>query len=363
MMDYEEIKSLVLKKIESGKNNVKKLSTSLSISTADLDKILLELKNDLLIKENKGVYFSTIDKYHKIGKLMITKRGTGVVEISQNEVYFIDEKGLNNCIDGDTVLIKILDSFSRSATIEDKKETLRRAVGTVRFRNNKISINLDNPRLNAKLKLDKDKEFLKDGDKILIHFVSKKDKLSYKVNYVEVFGHEDEVGVDITSIVKELGINNTFSSEELNEAAKIKMIVDESDYKNRRNLINQKIFTIDGDDSKDFDDAVGIELLDNNYYLVRVCIADVDYYIKEDSILDKCAKNRGSSIYLLDRVIPMLPFELSNGICSLNPLEERLTLTYEMEFDENGYQVNYDIYLAVICSNVRMTYNHVEDVL
>lgn len=362
-MERETLKELILNKIKNGKTTILKLSKNLSISEQEVKSILKELKNELLIKEQNDSYVSTQDRYHRLGKLSITKNGLGVVKITTDEVYFINECDLNNSIDGDTVLIKILDPLKRTALIEDKKEEERNVVGTIHYENGNVLVDLDNPLLKLKLKLNNSQGPFEEGDKVLIKFISRKGKTTYKAEEVEFLGSKDEIGIDITSIIKELGISDKFSSSDMEEISKIKTYVDEEDIKDRRDLRNYKIFTIDGSESKDFDDAIGIELLENNHYLLKVCIADVDYYVKESSNLDETAKKRSSSVYLLDRTIPMLPFELSNGICSLNPLEDRLTLTYEMEYDEEGQLVDYDIYLSVINSSVRMTYDNVEDVL
>jgi len=141
------------------------------------------------------------------------------------------------------------------------------------------------------------------------------------------------------------------------------MEVREEDLVGRRDLRDMEIFTIDADDTKDIDDAISIEKLENGNYKLGVHIADVSYYVKEGAPLDNEAMERGTSVYLVDRVIPMLPHELSNGICSLNPDVDRLAVSCVMEFDQEGKQVDYEIFLSVIRSKIQMTYKKVNSIL
>jgi len=361
MEERYTIKEKVLEKIENGKRTIEKLGVVLNIDEEELKSILLELKEDLLVKEKDGNYFLTLDNNHKIGVLNITRNGLGVVDI-EGFTYFIDETQLNRAIHGDLVLIKIVDPIRRIAIVEAKKGIYRELVGTVVIKNKNFFVNLDNPLIKKKFKLERRDEFLKTGDKVLIGLSSKNDEW-YRVDVLEVLGNKNEVGVDVLSIIRELSIKDSFLEEELVEANKVKSYVDEFEIVDRVDLRGERNFTIDGEDSMDFDDSVGISLLDNKHYLLKVHIADVDHYVKEGSLLDKGALKRGATTYLLDRVIPMLPFELSNGICSLNPNEDRLTITYEMEYDWDGNLVRSDIYLSAIKSKERMVYDKVDDVL
>lgn len=180
---------------------------------------------------------------------------------------------------------------------------------------------------------------------------------------LEVIGNKNDPGVDIMSIVVDNDINPEFPKEVLDEAETVPDHVLESDREGRKDLTGNMVITIDGDDSKDFDDAVGLDMLPNGNYHLEVDIADVTHYVKEGSPLDKEAYARGTSTYLVDRVIPMLPFRLSNGICSLNPGEDRLALTCEMEIDHQGNVIKHEIYPSVIQSKYRMTYNNVNAIL
>ncbi|WP_420830609.1 ribonuclease R [Cohnella algarum] len=183
---------------------------------------------------------------------------------------------------------------------------------------------------------------------------------------VEILGHKDDPGVDILSIIRKHGLPEAFPAEALAEAEAAPDTIreDEIAEQGRRDLRNRAIVTIDGEDAKDLDDAVNVERLPNGNLLLGVHIADVGYYVREKSRLDEEAYSRGCSVYLVDRVIPMLPHRLSNGICSLHPKVDRLTLTCEMEFEPKTLRrVRHDIYTSVIRTAERMTYTNVRKIL
>lgn len=179
----------------------------------------------------------------------------------------------------------------------------------------------------------------------------------------ETIGHKDEPGIEILSIVHKHNIRSEFPDEVLAEAEQVPDQISAADLKGRRDLRGQQIITIDGADAKDLDDAVTVERSDNGHFQLGVHIADVSHYVREDSALDKEAFERGTSSYLTDRVIPMLPQRLSNGICSLHPKVDRLTLSCEMEINQQGNVVAYDIFPSVIRSVERMTYEAVNHIL
>ncbi|MEK6189782.1 MAG: ribonuclease R [Carnobacterium alterfunditum] len=179
----------------------------------------------------------------------------------------------------------------------------------------------------------------------------------------KVVGHINDPGIDILTIVYKHGIPTEFSQEALQQADKVPDNINESDLEGRRDLRNEVLVTIDGADAKDLDDAVGLKLLDNGNYQLGVHIADVSYYVTEDSPLDKDAFERGTSVYLTDRVIPMIPQRLSNGICSLNPNVDRLTMSCEMEMTPDGEIVGHDVFQSVIRTTERMTYAEVNEIL
>lgn len=180
---------------------------------------------------------------------------------------------------------------------------------------------------------------------------------------IEVLGYQDQAGVDMLSLIKEYDLPYEFPEFVMKEATSIKQEIAKKDIPNRLDLREKEIFTIDGEDAKDLDDAVAVEKLKNGNYLLNVSIADVSYYVKENSKLDNEAIIRGTSIYMLDRVIPMLPKELSNGICSLNQKEDRFSLTVLMEIDKNGKVVSSDIQKSIINVTRRMSYKEVQAIL
>jgi len=180
---------------------------------------------------------------------------------------------------------------------------------------------------------------------------------------IEVIGGVNEAGVDMLSLIKEYNLPAEFPKTVILEAKSKPQKVNEKDLKYRKDLRQDIVFTIDGEDAKDLDDAVSVKKLENGNYILDVHIADVSHYVNENSVLDKEALIRGTSIYMLGRVIPMLPRELSNGICSLNQGQDRLTLSCTMEIDQNGKVVDSDIYKGVINVTRRMSYHDVQKIL
>ena len=204
----------------------------------------------------------------------------------------------------------------------------------------------------------------KNNQKVVVEITKQpKNGKSAEGKIIEIIGYIDQAGVDMLSLVKEYGLPYDFPVEVVKEAKKIKQEIDENDIANRKDLRNQEIFTIDGEDAKDLDDAVNVQKLDNGNYILEVHIADVSYYVKEGSLLDKEALVRGTSVYMLNRVIPMLPTELSNGICSLNAGVDRFAVSCVMEIDPKGKVVSSDVFKSVIRVTERMSYTNVQKIL
>lgn len=334
---------------------------------------LKELQNILFQMEKKlDVYKSRKDKYlifentHlKKGRLSVHRSGRfGFVQVEGSPDVRISESRMNGAIHNDTVVIDIdkpNDNEGKVLKVIERENP--ELVGEFYTKDGMGYVKMDNQRYKDYIIGAGDSKGAVDGHKVLVNRVKELANGQFQGEVIKILGHKDDVGVDILSIVYEYGIPDVFSDEIMAQLETVPSEVGPSDLIGRRDLRNEVIFTIDGDDAKDFDDAVSIKKLDNGNFLLGVHIADVSHYVKEDSPIGKEAYDRGTSVYLVDRVIPMLPHRLSNGICSLNEKVDRLTLSCDMELNFKGDVVKYDIYTSVINSKKRMTYNNVNKVL
>ena len=333
--------------------------------------VIGKLELELKIEKNRKNRYSLSKKTYYLGKYRKNAKGFGFVKIEEqeDEIYISKENSLN-ALNGDQVLIEIIEEENKIKRAEGKivkilkheKDTL---VGT--FQNNKNFgfVVPDDKNFGTDIYISK-KNFGKarNNHKVLVKIIKypeKNKKAEGKI--IEVLGNVNEAGVDMLSITKEHNLPSTFPEPVVDEAKKYGNKIDEKDIQNRVDLRGKTIFTIDGEDAKDLDDAVSVEKLENGNYKLNVHIADVSYYVKENSLLDKEALIRGTSIYMLGRVIPMLPRELSNGICSLNAGEDRFTLSCSMEINKKGKVLSSEIYKAVICVTERMNYKDVQKIL
>ena len=345
----------------------------LNLNTAgELKKLLDDLR---ILEEGYTVYRSNKDKYmlfensHLLkGRLSVNKKGFGFVIVDgRDEDIYIDAKNMNGALNNDLVVVEELKG-------QNGKKTEGRVVKVLKKENNLIvgeyKIIDGNPHFipdDKKLKMEiildnKDLDDLVDGHKIQVSIVKEMGKYKYLGEVVKIIGHKNDPGVDILSIIYDHGINDTFTDEVMEEVNALPSEVLDSDRKGRKDLTDMTIFTIDGDDTKDIDDAISISKKGENYIL-GVHIADVSYYVKEGTALYKEAYSRGTSVYLVDRVVPMLPHKLSNGICSLNPNVDRLAISCIMEITPNGKIVSHDIFESVIRSRIQMTYKKVNKIL
>ena len=349
--------------------SVTEINDSLGFSSVDelkeLLKVLNKLEDELKIyRTKKDNYLLFTNSHLKIGTMIANKKGYGFVDIEGDEDVFIPPTNMNGAIHGDKVIVEItspkgIDLEGRILKIVDRK--FKQMVGEIYYVKNKPFLKLDDDRVKLDIVIDKTQGAM-EGHKVLVKITSKLKDNNYKGEVIKILGHKNDPGVDILSITNEMGIPDTFSENVMKELDNIPDEVKEEDLVNRTDLREEVIFTIDGDDTKDIDDAISIEKVGKNYKL-GVHIADVSYYVKPNTALDSEAFDRGTSVYLADRVIPMLPHKLSNGICSLNPNVDRLALSCIMEIDENGNVVDYDILQTIIKSRIQMTYKKVNQIL
>ena len=345
----------------------------LNLNTAgELKKLLDDLR---ILEESYTVYKSNKDKYmlfensHLLkGRLSVNKKGFGFVIVDgRDEDIYIDAKNMNGALNNDLVVVEELKGQNGKKTegrvVKVLKKENNLIVGEYKIIDGNPHFIPDDKKLRMEIILDnKDLDDLVDGHKIQVSIVKEMGKYKYLGEVVKIIGHKNDPGVDILSIIYDHGINDVFTDEVMEEVNALPSEVLDSDREGRKDLTDMTIFTIDGDDTKDIDDAISISKKGENYIL-GVHIADVSYYVKEGTALYKEAYSRGTSVYLVDRVVPMLPHKLSNGICSLNPNVDRLAISCIMEITPNGKIVSHDIFESVIRSRIQMTYKKVNKIL
>ena len=350
---------LELLKKEHKAFSAEEINDFLGLKTAEELRGLLDelnkLESELKIYRTKKNRFMLFTNSHlKTGKFIANKKGFGFVDIEGDEDVYIASTNINGAIHGDTVIVEItsakgIDLEGRIVRVVNRE--LKQLVGEFYYKNGKGYIDLDDHKINLMVEIDSNKSLgAMNGHKVLVALREQIKNNVYKGEVVKIIGHKNDPGVDILSIVNKYGINDTFSDAVMKEVESIPLEVSEDEIINRKDLRGEEIFTIDGDDTKDIDDAISIKKLSNGNYELGVHIADVSYYVKENTEIDKEAYDRGTSVYLVDRVIPMLPHKLSNGICSLNPNVNRLTISCVMEIDKYGDIISYDIFESVIKS-------------
>lgn len=307
------------------------------------------------------------------GKIEIHDRGFGflIPDIEGIKDLFIAKTNLMGAMNGDRVVAKIIKEGRNG------KRTEGIIINIVeRVNKNIVGIYEDNKNFGFVLPEDKriqndifiskkDRNGAKKGQIVMVEITRWPDgkRKNPEGKVVEILGRPGDKGIDIDIIIRKYNLPEDFPPSVLNSALDIEDFITEDEIKGRLDLRNVKMVTIDGEDAKDLDDAVSIERLENGNFKLGVHIADVTHYVKERSVIDKEAFKRATSVYLIDRVIPMLPKKLSNGICSLNPKVDRLTLSCIMEVNRQGKVVNHTIAQSVIKTNERMTYTDVTKIL
>lgn len=354
---------------------IKEIAFFIEVPEAEFDElnsIIEKLLNDgHLMITKKGKIISPKSKGFIRGTFDATSRGFGFVRIpfEDNDVFIPKDK-VNGATHKDTVLVKVTTGNSMSKKregeivkiIEKGKSTF---VGLYQENRNFGFVKIDNEKFSDDIFIPKAKKNgAVDGSKVYVLVTKDKtDSQNAEGEILNVLGHKDDVGVDVLSIVYDNDIPVEFPDEVIESLENIPDEVDEKDLAGRLDLTGIPMVTIDGEDAKDLDDAVSVTILPNGNYKLVVSIADVTNYVLENTPLDEEAKLRGTSVYLVDRVIPMLPHKLSNGICSLNENVLRLALSAIMEVDKNGKVVSSDVYKSFIKTKRRMSYTIVNDLL
>ena len=332
-----------------------------------LNNVLCELEKDGVVyktKKDKYILFKNCPSL-KAGILSLNKKGFGFLIIKDGEDIYIDKDNINGAVNDDRVLVEIINNHGKTEgrVLRVLNRDLSNLIGEIYFVNNKPFVKLEYKNKKLDIKLDpKSSNGLVEGTKVIVSITKEMSKNKYMGRVTTVIGHKDDPGVDIKLVAYKYGIYEEFSKKAMEQTDAIPSVVSDNELKGRTDLTNEVIFTIDGDDTKDIDDAISYKFV-NGLHVLGVHIADVSYYVTENSYLDKDALSRGTSSYLADSVRPMLPHKLSNGICSLNEGVVRLTQSCVMKINSEGNVVDYDIFPSFIKSRKKMTYKKVNDII
>jgi len=337
------------------------------------EEIIKQLEEDGKIYKNKKGRYGLPEKFDLVaGRIDKNPRGFGflIPEEPGHEDIFINPSNLNGAMHNDKVFVKKVPGGrgkkAEGEVVDIIERVNKQIVGKFEKVKNYGFVVPDNKRINFDIFVPgRAMSDAKNDQKVVVEITEwPKKNRNPEGRITEILGYQDEKGVDIEAIIRQLDLPGDFPGPVKNEVARISEEIPEEEIKKRKDLRDLPMVTIDGEDAKDFDDAVSIEKIGDNKVRLGVHIADVTYYVKEDSNLDQEALHRGTSIYLVDRVIPMLPEKLSNNLCSLRPNEDRLAMTVFMDFNLNPISLeDYEIMESVIRSNHRMTYNEVTGIL
>jgi len=362
--------------------NFKEIADYLSIRESTQESKALRKAIELLVR-NKVLQKSKNNRYqlnNNWGKPnTLQNRYQGIIEISGDtgailtndpkiQKIIIRRRNFNTALDGDTVEVRLLAQRENKKPRGEVVRILNRAnatiIGTIEFDGEYFFLVPDDPKYYVDFLIPKKNlKDAKSGDKVSATMVKWTDPTRSPIaEVIEVLGKTGNPKAEFNSILKEFDLRENFPKEVLEEVEKIKKPINRA-YAKRLDLRNEEIFTIDPEDARDFDDAVSLKILETGNYLLGVHIADVSHYIPENSATDLEARRRGTSVYLVDRVIPMLPEKLSNEICSLQPNQPRFTISVLMEFTPEGKLVNYEIKESIIKSKRRFSYNEVDEII
>ncbi|WP_222599484.1 ribonuclease R [Aquibacillus kalidii] len=379
-MNHNDIKEKIVNyfKINADKPlSVQEIQEILNLQDADEFTILMKLLNELedegeLVRTRKNRYGPPERMNLVRGKIQMHAKGFAFLipdDETQDDVY-INHADLQSAMNNDKVLVRIdgRDEHGKrpeGVVVRILERATTEVVGTYDANGSFGFVIADDKRIPNDIFIPKNaNNGAVDGHKVIVRITKYPEaRMSAEGEIVQILGHKNDPGIDIISIIYKNGITIDFPDEVLEQAANAPEQIHEDEIKNRKDLRDEMIVTIDGADAKDLDDAVTVKKLDNGNYKLGVYIADVTYYVGEGSPIDKEAADRATSVYLVDRVIPMIPHRLSNGICSLNPQVDRLTLGCEMEINAQGEVVSHDIFQSVIKTNERMTYHDVNKIL
>ncbi|MCB2295355.1 ribonuclease R [Clostridium algoriphilum] len=334
--------------------------------------VLAEMEIDGDIVKTKTEYYGIPERMGLVvGKFQGHQRGFGFViaEIERPDI-FIPADNVNGAMNGDKVLAKVLKEENKGKKCEGEiakviERSNKTIIGIYQDSSNFGFVVADDKRIAQDIFIPKSERSGAKTGQIVIAEITQwpEQRRNPEGKIIEILGNKGDTGIDILAIIKKHKLPEEFPPNVEAYAANINEEIPEEEYKRRTDLRDLRMVTIDGEDAKDLDDAVSIEVLANGNYRLGVHIADVSHYVKEKNTLDKEAFKRATSVYLIDRVIPMLPKKLSNGVCSLNPKVERLALSCIMEIDKNGKSIDHEIVESIIKTNERMTYTDVTKIL
>lgn len=359
--NYDAVKDFLVKKVlqQNISTLIPLLMDAVSLSVREVNEALEMLADDKVIVMVNDMVYVVDDIHYMIGTLRVIRGKFAFVGEGEDSIY-IGSEDFANALDSDVVLIHVEHADeTKGKVITVLKRTKEYVLGTmVQTRHGLEFVSYDR-KIPNRIVFDAGNQSIEVDQRI----IAKIDTVSHGILYVKlesVLGMVDEPGIDVLSVLFSYDLETEFSSATLDEAAKFPKRIALEDLAGRIDHRDQNAITIDGEDAKDLDDAIYLEPLHDGYRLY-VHIADVSHYVKENSAIDQSAQARTSSIYMVDRVVPMLPKELSNGLCSLHPGVDRLVLTCKMDIDLKGDIYNYEVYPAVINSKRRMSYNEVND--
>ncbi|WP_067727163.1 ribonuclease R [Oceanobacillus damuensis] len=336
-------------------------------------KALNELEDEGELVRTRKNRFGLPDKMNLVkGKIQMHAKGFAFLipdDPDEKDVY-IHANDMASAMNNDKVLVRLEKTDVDGNRPEGKvirilERAVIQVVGTFEDNRSFGFVIADDKRIPNDIFIPKGSTFgAVSGHKVLARITKYPEgRKSAEGEIIHILGHKNDPGIDIISIIYKHGINIEFPEEVLEQATSTSETIKEEELQGRRDLRDEIIVTIDGADAKDLDDAVTVKKMDNGNYKLGVYIADVSYYVEEGTPIDVEAYERGTSVYLVDRVIPMIPHRLSNGICSLNPQVDRLTLGCEMEINASGQVVNHEIFQSVIKTTERMTYSDVNKIL